>query len=155
MRTFIIFLLLTTTIRANAQMRGGEIIRETNRKTIIGKKTKETKGKRTNNRPNNKASEKATTYIHPVLINNLSTYNVVVGTYGVLEKANMSYHYWKDLGFNPQIYLDSKNYFRVIIGNFYDEEKALNLRQLLRENYNQSDAWILYVLNGHEERYFH
>lgn len=91
--------------------------------------------------------------IQPISITNLYRYNIVCGTYSQLVNASTFCSQLRARGYkDAQIYLDEKNFYRVISDRFFDEQEALNYRNMMRATY--SDAWILYINNGKEERYF-
>ena len=90
--------------------------------------------------------------IQPISITSLYKYNIVCGTYSQLAKASTFCSQLRARGYkDAQIYLDEKNFYRVISDRFFDEQEALNYRNMMRATY--SDAWILYINNGKEERY--
>lgn len=89
--------------------------------------------------------------IQPILRSQLHKYNVVAISYELLSNAQRQCRRLMEHGYPAQIYLDSKDYYRVIAGGFDNEREALNLREYIIDEY--PDSWILFVDNGHEERY--
>lgn len=145
----------------SAQTSGGQIRRPNLNKVYehkietkrVSVKNKKQKPSYKNESSENVISSPKQQAILPISLSNLSTYNIVAGSFSSLEKSSSCCLYWRNIGFDANIFIDSKNLYRVILRSFYDEEQALNFRKYVRDNYNISDAWILYIVNGHEERY--
>ena len=89
--------------------------------------------------------------IMPVTMDDLKKYNVVAISYELLENAQRQCKRLKEDGYDAQIYLDSQDYYRVIVGSFNCECDALDLRACIFDRYPES--WILCFEDGREERY--
>ena len=104
-------------------------------------------------KPQGQSTKSANTVklIQPILRNQLHKYNVVAISYELLSNAQRQCRRLMEQGYPAQIYMDSKDYYRVIVSGFDNEREALNLREYIIDEY--PDSWILFVDNGHEERY--
>lgn len=89
--------------------------------------------------------------IMPVTMDDLRKYNVVAISYELLENAQRQCKRLKEDGYDAQIYLDSQDYYRVIVGSFNCDCDALDLRASIFDRYPES--WILCFEDGREERY--
>lgn len=89
--------------------------------------------------------------ILPVAMDDLRKYNVVAISYELLENAQRQCKKLKEKGYDAQIYLDSQDYYRVIVGRFNSEREALALKECIFETYPES--WILCVDDGREKKY--
>ena len=91
--------------------------------------------------------------IQPISKASLFKYNVVLGSYSLLANARTFCSNLRARGYkDAQIYLDEKKLYRVIGNRFFNEQDALSFRNTMRATY--PDAWILYIVNGKEERYY-
>ena len=74
---------------------------------------------------------------------------------GKLENASGLCQSLRDKGYLSFIYQDNlpeMTMYRVTIGSTNNEQEALRIRDQARNTY--PDAWILYFVNGKQERYF-
>jgi len=135
-----------------AQASGGQIRRKisTTSKTSVKRETKmETKT------DNSAVNQSTVPLIQPTPISGFSTYNVVVGSMGTLEKASGLCQSLRDKGYLSLIYQDNRpdmTMYRITIGSTNNEQEALRIRDQARNTY--PDAWILYFVNGKQERYW-
>ena len=152
LRLFTLLCCLTFALMASAQASGGQITR---------KNTPGTRSKKENTKRNVvKTSSSGTVHptasvqiIQPTPITDLSIYNIVVSSMGMLENANGLCQSLREKGYSSLIYHDtSASLYRVTIGSTNNEQEAINLRDQARNTY--PDAWILYIVNGHQERYW-
>ena len=148
---------LTFSLVVHAQASGGQIMRKTVSKTQ--KTTKKDVKRKTSpvqsitNGQQDFSAPPPSSNIQPTPIENLSTYNVVVGTMGIISNAQGLCQSLRDKGYSSRIYWDeSRKLYRIIIGSTYSEQEALSLRNTSKQTY--PDAWILYIVNGKEERYY-
>lgn len=150
-RILTILLLSAFSFQCLAQVSDGQITR---------KNTQGTRSKKENTKRNVvKTSSSSTVHptasvqiIQPTPITDLSIYNVVVSSMGMLENANGLCQSLREKWYSSLIYHDtSASLYRVTIGSTNNEQEAINLRDQARNTY--PDAWILYIVNGHQERY--
>lgn len=91
--------------------------------------------------------------IQPISSFNLSKYNVVLASFPVFANARTLCSQLRASGYkNAQVYMDSQKIYRVIGGCFSSELEALRFRSSVRNKY--PDVWILYIVEGKEERYY-
>jgi len=156
MRKFLVCMLtlLISASQANAQASGGQIIRSSNNTTNTkGVKTTKKSEKRKIDDTTNTTSLRP--IIQPTPISGLSTYNVVVGSMSILANASGLCQSLRDKGYNSLIYQDNRpemTLYRITIGSTNNEQEALNMKNQAKSTY--PDAWILYVVNGRQERYY-
>jgi len=139
----------------NAQASGGQIRRKTVHKTQKVKKKENNRENTTGVPVTNKQGYPATPppIIQPLPIEKIPIYNVVVGTMSDINNARALCQSLRDRGCMSYIYWDfEKKLNRIIIGGTDSEQEAISLRNVSRQTFQ--DAWILYVVNGKEERYF-
>ena len=89
--------------------------------------------------------------ILPVTISQLRKYNVVAVSYELLSNAQQQCRRLVEYGYPAMIYIDSKNFYRVIAGSFDNEQDALSVRQYIIDAF--PDSWILCIEKGNEEKY--
>ena len=158
MKKLLLFIVLVAfPLLAIAQASGGQISRKT-KSMEIKKQSKVNGDKKENVSSKEKQIAPETPpkpIIDPISINSLSTYNIVGGSFSLLSKASNQCYRWREAGYKAQIYLDSKGIYQVVLQSFNVEQDALNFRTYVRNYSDHPEAWILYIVNGHEERYFH
>ena len=145
-RVFVFTLLIMFPVLMMAQASGGQIRRKisTTSKTSVKRETK--KENRT---------DKTIPLIQPTPISGFSTYNVVVCTMGIIANASRFCQSLRDQGYSSLIYQDDRpemTLYRITIGSTNNEQEALRIRDQARNTY--PDAWILYFVNGKQERYW-
>lgn len=153
MKLMMIICCLSFSLMASAQASGGQIRRKVNTTS----KTNHVKRNRTSEAKSNNSVEALSTVpiIQPTPISGFSTYNVVVGSMGILANASRFCQTLKDKGYTSLIYQDNRPgtvLYRITIGSSNNEQEALRIRDQARNTY--PDAWILYFVNGKQERYF-
>ena len=139
---------------ALSQTSGGQITRKS---TVIKRENQINKPRKTTSTINHKSEAEVPRPIipdiQPIPIGFLKTYNIVIGTFGLLSNAQTFCKIQRDRGYSAEIYFDSsKEIYRVLIGFYENEQYALDIRDRAKEKY--PDAWILYIVNGREERYY-
>lgn len=143
---------MSFSLMASAQASGGQIRRKvSNTSTNNVKRERKSETNTINNAPNTTT----VSIIQPTPISGFSTYNVVVGSMWTLEKASVLCQRLRDNGYISFIYQDNlpeMTLYRVTIGSTNNEQEALKIRDQARNTY--SDAWILYFVNGKQERYW-
>ena len=152
-RLILLFLLSMLITQSYAQASGGQIRRKVNTTS----KTNHVKRNRTSEAKSNNSVEALSTVpiIQPTPISGFSTYNVVVGSMGILANASRFCQTLRDKGYTSLIYQDNRPgtvLYRITIGSLNNEQEALRIRDQARNTY--PDAWILYFVNGKQERYF-
>ncbi len=152
-RLILLFLLSMLITQSYAQASGGQIRRKVNTTS----KTNHVKRNRTSEAKSNNSVEALSTVsiIQPTPISGFSTYNVVVGSMGIIENASRFCQSLRDRGYTSLIYQDNRPgtvLYRITIGSSNNEQEALRIRDQARNTY--PDAWILYFVNGKQERYF-
>lgn len=152
-RLILLFLLSMLITQSYAQASGGQIRRKVNTTS----KTNHVKRNRTSEAKSNNSVEALSTVpiIQPTPISGFSTYNVVVGSMGILANASRFCQTLRDKGYTSLIYQDNRPgtvLYRITIGSSNNEQEALRIRDQARNTY--PDAWILYFVNGKQERYF-
>jgi cell division septation protein DedD len=154
MKRLLLFFILSMLItQSYAQASGGQIRRKVNTTS----KTNHAKKDRTSDVKSNNSVETPSTVpiIQPTPISGFSTYNVVVGSMGILANASRFCQILRDKGYTSLIYQDNRPgtvLYRITIGSSNNEQEALRIRDQARNTY--PDAWILYFVNGKQERYF-
>lgn len=152
-RVFIFSLLIMFPVLMMAQASGGQIRRKVSTTSKTNSVKRETK--KENRTDNSVVNQSTVTLIQPTPISVFSTYNVVVGSMGKLENASGLCQSLRDKGYLSFIYQDNlpeMTMYRVTIGSTNNEQEALRIRDQARNTY--PDAWILYFVNGKQERYF-
>ena len=151
-RSILTICFLSLSIMTSAQTSGGQIIRKNT--TGTNSKKENTKRNVVKTSSNSTAHSTASVQIiQPTPITDLSIYNVVVSSMRMLENANGLCQSLREKGYSSLIYHDtSANLYRVTIGSTNNEQEAINLRDQARNTY--PDAWILYIVNGQQERYW-
>ena len=152
-RVLIITFLILFPILVMAQASGGQIRRKVSTTSKTNSVKRETKKE---NRTDNSVEAQSTVpLIQPTPISGFSTYNVVVGSMGKLEKASGLCQNLRNKGYLSFIYQDDRSemtMYRITIGSTNNEQEALRIRDQARNTY--PDAWILYFVNGKQERYW-
>lgn len=154
MKRLLLLLILSMLItQSYAQASGGQIRRKVNTTS----KTNHVKRNRTSetNSNNSVAPPSTVPIIRPTPISGFSTYNVVVGSMGIIENASRFCQSLRDRGYTSLIYQDNRSemtLYRITIGSSNNEQEALRIRDQARNSY--PDAWILYFVNGRQERYW-
>lgn len=144
-----LFIAFSLSLPTFSQVSGGQITRKSTSKTETVVKSNYSSSLSQNKTKNSKPSPN----IQPTSIDCLPMYNVVVGTHYATDKACQWCQLLRDRGYSSQIYWDAqRNLYRIIIGGTNVERDALSLRDISRQTY--PDAWILYIVNGKEERYY-
>lgn len=154
MRKFILFIvLLVFPLLTSAQASGGQIRRKVSTTSKTNSVKRETKKE---NRTDNSVEAQSTVpLIQPTPISGFSTYNVVVCTMGIIANASRFCQSLRDQGYTSLIYQDNRpemTLYRITIGSTNNEQEALRIRDQARNTY--PDAWILYFVNGKQERYW-
>lgn len=155
MKTRIIVLLLcmSFSIMASAQASGGQIKRKVSN---TSKKNNVKKERTLENRTDNSVETQLTVpLIQPTPISDFSTYNIVVCSMGIIANASRFCQSLRDQGYTSLIYQDNHpemTLYRITIGSTNNEQEALRIRDQARNTY--PDAWILYFVNGKQERYW-
>ena len=152
-RVFIFSLLIMFPVLMMAQASGGQIRRKVSTTSKTNSVKRETK--KENRTDNSVVNQSTVTLIQPTPISVFSTYNVVVGSMGKLENASGLCQSLRDKGYLSFIYQDNlpeMTMYRVTIGSTNNEQEALRIRDQARNTY--PDAWILYFVNGKQERYW-
>ena len=152
-RVLFVFVCLSLSYTVQAQTTSKELY-EKWRTIYNGQKQKGNKQQRTIIQPQRKRNTVKSNTVkppQPVAITQLRKYNVVAVSYELLSNAQRQCRKLREQGYPAQIYLDSKEYYRVIPGSFNSEREALNFRESIFESFPES--WILCVENGNEERY--
>jgi cell division septation protein DedD len=152
-RLMLFFILSMLITQSYAQASGGQIRRKVNTTS----KTNHVKRNRTSEVKSNNSVEALSTVpiIQPTPISGFSTYNVVVGSMGILANASRFCQTLRDKGYTSLIYQDNRPgtvLYRITIGSSNNEQEALRIRDQARNTY--PDAWILYFVNGKQERYW-
>ena len=146
-RVFIFSLLIMFPVLMMAQASGGQIRRKVSATSKTNSVKRETKKE---NR-----TDKTIPLIQPTPISGFSTYNVVVCTMGIIANASRFCQSLRDQGYSSLIYQDDRpemTLYRITIGSTNNEQEALRIRDQARNTY--PDAWILYFVNGKQERYW-
>ena len=146
-RVFIFSLLIMFPVLMMAQASGGQIRRKVSTTSKTNSVKRETKKE---NR-----TDKTIPLIQPTPISGFSTYNVVVCTMGIIANASRFCQSLRDQGYSSLIYQDDRpemTLYRITIGSTNNEQEALRIRDQARNTY--PDAWILYFVNGKQERYW-
>ena len=154
MRKFILFIvLLVFPLLTSAQASGGQIRRKVSTTSKTNSVKRETKKE---NRTDNSVEAQSTVpLIQPTPISGFSTYNVVVCTMGIIANASRFCQSLRDQGYTSLIYQDNRpemTLYRITIGSTNNEQEALRIRDQARNT--SPDAWILYFVNGKQERYW-
>lgn len=155
-RILIVFLCLILSSTVQAQRTSKELYEKWKSVYNAQQKKSNNNNQQSNTTPskNNSKTNKPTNTVkllQPVLRTQLHKYNVVAISYELLSNAQRQCKRLMEHGYPAQIYLDSKDYYRVIAGGFDNEREALNLREYILDEY--PDSWILLVENGYDERY--
>ena len=146
-RVFVFSLLIMFPVLMMAQASGGQIRRKVSATSKTNSVKRETKKE---NR-----TDKTIPLIQPTPISGFSTYNVVVGSMGKLENASGLCQSLRNKGYLSFIYQDDRSemtMYKITIGSTNNEQEALRIRDRARNTY--PDAWILYFVNGKQERYW-
>lgn len=155
MKTRIIVLLccMSLATMALAQASGGQIKRKVSN---TSKKNNVKKERTLENRTDNSVETQLTVpLIQPTPISDFSTYNIVVCSMGIIANASRFCQSLRDQGYTSLIYQDNHpemTLYRITIGSTNNEQEALRIRDQARNTY--PDAWILYFVNGKQERYW-
>jgi cell division protein FtsN len=76
--------------------------------------------------------------------NKLKSYNVVVGSFSIVENAERVQMYLIKEGYNPVIVKNNNNMYQVIAASVNTYEAANTAKKTIAEKYRDlSDAWIL------------
>lgn len=140
-------------LMASAQASGGQIKRKVSN---TSKKNNVKKERTLENRTDNSVETQLTVpLIQPTPISDFSTYNIVVCSMGIIANASRFCQSLRDQGYTSLIYQDNRpemTLYRITIGSTNNEQEALRIRDQARNTY--PDAWILYFVNGKQERYW-
>lgn len=156
-KVYVLFILLAFAQLCYSQASGGQIMRpsqrqphKTTRRMVTPSKQSQTTVEKSNR------NEVITpTYtppdIRPIPISNLAIYNIVAGSFSLLGNAQSLCQTLRNNGWGAQIYLDSRDMYRVLMIGSNNEPEAILYRDYARKTYQ--DAWILQIENGREVRY--
>ena len=144
---------MSFTLMTSAQASGGQIKRKVSN---TSKKNNVKKERTLENRTDNSVETQLTVpLIQPTPISDFSTYNIVVCSMGIIANASRFCQSLRDQGYTSLIYQDNRpemTLYRITIGSTNNEQEALRIRDQARNTY--PDAWILYFVNGKQERYW-
>ena len=144
---------MSFTLMTSAQASGGQIKRKVSN---TSKKNNVKKERTLENRTDNSVETQLTVpLIQPTPISDFSTYNIVVCSMGIIANASRFCQSLRDQGYTSLIYQDNRpemTLYRITIGSTNNEQDALRIRDQARNTY--PDAWILYFVNGKQERYW-
>ena len=73
---------------------------------------------------------------------NDKSYHIITGAFGDIDNANSVKDFYLNEGFDPQILETDRDFVRVSVKAFDNEEQAEQELSVIKNNYN-SDAWIL------------
>ena len=153
LRLLILFCCMSFTLMTSAQASGGQIKRKVSN---TSKKNNVKKERTLENRTDNSVETQLTVpLIQPTPISDFSTYNIVVCSMGIIANASRFCQSLRDQGYTSLIYQDNRpemTLYRITIGSTNNEQDALRIRDQARNTY--PDAWILYFVNGKQERYW-
>lgn len=153
LRILILLCSMSFALMASAQASGGQIKRKVSN---TSKKNNVKKERTLENRTDNSVETQLTVpLIQPTPISDFSTYNIVVCSMGIIANASRFCQSLRDQGYTSLIYQDNRpemTLYRITIGSTNNEQEALRIRDQARNTY--PDAWILYFVNGKQERYW-
>lgn len=153
LRILILLCSMSFALMASAQASGGQIKRKVSN---TSKKNNVKKERTLENRTDNSVETQLTVpLIQPTPISDFSTYNIVVCSMGIIANASRFCQSLRDQGYTSLIYQDNRpemTLYRITIGSTNNEQEALRIREQARNTY--PDAWILYFVNGKQERYW-